>query len=103
MSEPLEVPETLSWSPRGQNYLHNDTETRSYRAGLCTNGTKAVVGKMTGGLAGTRVLAPNCGSGYCILIITFLKKKKSVLFLNVFDETVKMNESQCLNIHHSSF
>lgn len=47
-----------------------------HRVGICTNDTKAVVGKMTGGLAGIRVLAPNCGSGYCILIIACLKKKK---------------------------
>ena len=48
--------------------------------GVCTNGTKAVVGKMTGGLAGIRVLAPNCASGYCILIITYFFKKNQFYF-----------------------
>ena len=72
--------------------------------GVWTNGTKAVVGKMTGGLAGIRVLQ------IVLVVIVFsslpIFLKKSVLFLSVFDETVKVNnfiKSQCLNMYHTSF
>ena len=108
MSEPLEVLETLSWSPRGQNYFHNDTKTLSFSPGgqlrwqYKSSGGQEDWGPQESGCRLQSVAVVMLFSSVPVLKKIFFK----VLFLNVFDETVKMNDfikSQCLNIHHSSF
>ena len=75
--------------------------------GNCAGSTKAAVGKRTGAQRESGCRLQSVAVVMLFSSVPVLKKIFfKVLFLNVFDETVKMNDfikSQCLNIHHSSF